>query len=772
MMQTRVIGSIVTFAPLVGLLLLGVSGGVAFAAEAAEDSGLVEIVVTAEKYSSTIQNTPISISALSGADLAAAGITTVEGAAHEVPGLSMRSAGPGQTEYEARGLASNGGSSPTVGFYLDEVPMSPSAQSQNGKVVIDPDLYDISRIEVLRGPQGTLYGAGSMGGTVKVITNQPKLGTYEGSFEGTLSDTQGGSGNGGGNFMLNLPLGDVFAVRVVGTDTYRSGWLDRVVLNPFPADNGPVRGNVLAAPVQSVTTNVNTESLYGGRVSVLFKPNDDLSVLATGMYQRMVMGGYDEFDSPPGPAYGAHYEAANIPEPIADTVHIFSLTVTENLEFADLTSATAYWDRQEHQTQDGAESESQANGIYPYVPLAFSEVDYSHQFSQELRLTSHGSDQLHWTAGAFFSNLNTTLVDSADSNPVFSSPGNPTGIVGHFDNDYTIRQSALFADGSYKITDTLKFSTGVRWYRYLSRYSQQSFGYDFPSPTPLPPTKTEEANRGFNPRFNFAYSPTADLTTYVSASKGFRPGGANLLVPPPTAPPFCSAGSPSSYGPDSVWSYELGEKAKLFDNWLTINSDFYYIKWKGIQETIPLTCGLEYTANAGDGRSFGPEVEINAKLSNEWSVSASGAYTDAKVSRSSAAFAATVVGSVGSCPSIGNCTIPILNVPKETASVAVTYSTTVFTDYQLRARLADVYVGSSYDEAYSFGIQLPGYAVASARLGISKDNWSVTAFVDNFTDKIALSTANNTFFQFNIPSLIRYSTNQPRTFGTEVNYRF
>src|SRR5450755_1791299 len=214
-----------------GLPLLLV-GGPAVCAE--DDTGLAEIVVTAQKYESTIQNTPFSISAVSGAQLAAAGITTVEGLAREVPGLSMRSAGPGQTEYEARGLASNGGAAPTVGFYLDEIPLSPPALSQSGKVVVDPNLYDTERVEVLRGPQGTLYGSGSMGGTVKVVTNKPKLGTFEGSVQATLSDTQGGGGNYGGNLMLNLPIGETLALRIVAGDTYRSGWIDLVTLNPFP----------------------------------------------------------------------------------------------------------------------------------------------------------------------------------------------------------------------------------------------------------------------------------------------------------------------------------------------------------------------------------------------------------------------------------------------------------------------------------------------------------------------------------------------------------
>jgi len=757
----------------------------------ADDSGLAEITVTAEKYDSTIQNTPISMSAITGDQLIAAGITSVEDVAHDVPGLSMRSAGPGLTEYEARGLASNGGASPTVGFYLDEVPLSPPALSQSGKVVIDPNLYDINRIEVLRGPQGTLYGSGSMGGTVRVITNQPKLGTFEGSVQGTLSDTQGGSGNGGGNLMLNLPLGDLFAVRVVASDTYRSGWLDRIVVNPFPEDGtvnggGYTRGNVVAGPITNVITNVNTENLYGGRVTLLFKPNDDFSVTAGALFQRMVLGGYDDFDAPPGAnaPYVGHYEAFNIPEPIADTVHIYDLTAVWHLGFADLTSATAYWDRQEHQTQDASESASISNGyIYPYIPLPYSEVDVSKQVSEELRLSSSGNDKLHWTVGGFTSDLN-SLWNEYGANPsVFAEPGNPTGIMYESNNPYKVEQLALFADGSYAITDQWKFSTGVRWYRYQSTQLEQEWGYDSAVASPVPPTRTKAADSGFNPRFDLSYEANADLTTYVSASKGFRPGGANQIVPPPNVAPFCSAGATPSFGPDSVWDYELGEKAKLFDNWLTVNSDVYYIRWTGVQQTILLTCGYEYEANAGNGRSFGPELEINAKLSDEWQVSFSGVITDAKLSQPNAqylVFLTTVAQRPGNaqspngtpyCTSDAGCTAPILNVPKQTASLALMYSTKL-ADYTVNGRVAANYTGPTPDEAYAFGFYLPSYTLANARIGISTDTWEANIFCDNLTNKVAELTANNTSFQFNISSLTRYTTNQPRTVGTQVNYKF
>jgi iron complex outermembrane receptor protein len=244
--------------------------------EAAE---LQEIIVTAEKRESTIQKTPISITAITGETLDEQGITDVLHIAEEVPGVSFRTAGPGQTEYEMRGLSSSGGAAATVGFYLDDIPLSPPAIGSIGKVTIDPDLFDLMRVEVLRGPQGTLYGAGSVGGTIKLITNTPDLNRFEGSTQVMGSDTEGGGFNRSGSLMLNLPVIDErVAVRIAATDAYVSGWIDRIVLDPFPFPTnngctpypnfyGCARGNVLAAPVRADYHNVNWERrwLLAGR---------------------------------------------------------------------------------------------------------------------------------------------------------------------------------------------------------------------------------------------------------------------------------------------------------------------------------------------------------------------------------------------------------------------------------------------------------------------------------------------------------------------------
>jgi iron complex outermembrane receptor protein len=762
------------------------TAGATDASSAATDSGgLTEILVTAERFTSTIQNTPISISALSGDQLAAAGLTRVEDIAHEMPGLSMRSAGPGLTEYEARGLASNGGAAPTVGFYLDEIPLSPPALSQSGKVVIDPDLYDIERVEVLRGPQGTLYGSGSMGGTIRVITNQPKLGVFEGSVQGTGSYTDGGGGNYGGNLMLNLPLGDKLALRVVLSDLYRSGWIDNKTLSPFPINLSPSapRAAVESAPVSNNIRDANDEKLWGARVSLLYKPSDDFSILATAFKQSLRLGGYDLLDASPTTATpsrvsNAHYEAFPLREFVRDDIDIFGLTVNANVGFADLTSATAYWDRLGEQVQDASESiywTNANNGVNsPFVPVGYAERDPAHQFSQELRLTSHDIGGLHWVAGAFYSELH-SVWNEIGADPAAATAAVPDGSFFISWNPYTVKQTALFADGSYKFTDQWKLSAGVRWYHYNSEQDEFSWGLDGPNNTPPPAALvTKASDKGFNPRIDLSYSPTTDLTTYVTASRGFRPGGANQILPSPP----CTPGA-LKFGPDSVWNYEIGEKAKLFDNWLTINSDVYYIKWSGVQQVFTLVCGYQYYDNAGDGRSFGPELEINAKLSNQWTASLSGAWTDSKLTHPNAAYAnflTTLVskpdGVTHPCTAGSSCTVPIMNVVKDTASLSLTYSTTVMSDYQLSARVADVFVGTSHDVAYYFDYVLPSYNLVNARVGLAHRDWSANLFVDNLTNKVALMTANNTSFQFNIPQLVRYSTNQPRTVGMQLNYKF
>jgi iron complex outermembrane recepter protein len=754
---------------------------------APDQGGLTEVVVTAEKVKSTIQDTPISISAVGSNQLEEQGIVNVEDIARDVPGLSMRSAGPGLTEYEARGLASNGGAAPTVGFYLDEIPLSPPALSQSGKVVIDPGLYDVDRVEVLRGPQGTLYGSGSMGGTVKVITSQPKLNQFEGSAQVTGSYTDGGGANGGANLMLNLPLGEKFAVRIVGGDLYRSGWINLIAVNVPNAAATLLKPNqtpVYDAPVESDIPRANAEHMRNGRVTLLFQPNEDLSITAMAYDQRLSMGGYDLLDSSPtsaspGKVYNAHYEVFPLREFLNDNVQIYGLTINANVGFADLTSATSYFTRLNHQAEDASESLYYSNqGAAPLAPNLYHEVDPSHQFSQELRLTSHDVGGLHWVGGVFYSSLKSVWNEVSNS-PLNATATDPDGSYFTSWNPYWVRQTALFADGSYKFDDHWKLAAGVRWYTYKSEQHEFSWGLDAPYPNQaVAPTQvTRASDSGFNPRVNLSYEPTRDLNVYTTISKGFRPGGANQILP--SGPPINCQPGVLAFNPDEAWNYEVGEKAKLLDNRLTINGDVYYIRWLGVQQVITLPCGYQYYNNAGDGRAFGPELEINARLAEAWTMSVSGAYTDSKITSPSASFqaflsqvASTPDGVTRPCPVTGSCTVPILNVPKETASASLAYRTEIVPNYQLTTRVDDSFVGPSTDVAYFFGYHLPSYNVANLHLILDHGPWSAIAFVTNFTNEVALISANNTSFQFNIPQTVRYSTNQPRTVGVQLNVKF
>jgi iron complex outermembrane recepter protein len=248
------------------------SGDAASTAREQPAQDLQEIVVTAEKRASTVQKTPISITAISGADLQAQGLSDLQSVAQQVPGVSFKTSGPGQTEFEMRGLTSTGGESPTVGFYLDETSLTPPAMAQNGKVVVDPNLFDLNRVEILRGPQGTLYGAGSMGGTIKLVTNQPDPQRFATNLEAIGSGTDGGGFNHTENAMLNVPImPDVLALRVVATDKYIEGWIDRDVIDPFPPEvnNSTQRGNVAAAPVVERRGGLGfSDRLLSGRTAI------------------------------------------------------------------------------------------------------------------------------------------------------------------------------------------------------------------------------------------------------------------------------------------------------------------------------------------------------------------------------------------------------------------------------------------------------------------------------------------------------------------------
>jgi iron complex outermembrane recepter protein len=769
--------------------LLAIAAGAAWAdpadtgtaARAADrNDALEEIVVTAEKRTSTVQDTPISMTAMSGELMQQQGIYDISKIIQSVPGISQRTAGSGQTELEMRGLSSSGGSAPTVGFYLDDYPLTPPAAALNGKVVVDPDLFDLNRVEVLRGPQGTLYGSGSMGGTVKLVTNAPKLNDLEGAAEATAASQSGGGLNRGGNLMLNVPLvNDLLAMRVVLTDKYVDGWISRYVLgdnfpfptNPCPGWAGCTRGDVAAAAAASPTTivpRINWERLQGGRVGLLAQPNDALKINATAMYQKISMGGYDEYDLPPGNPQ-AHYQPFNNFEPFYDEFRLYGVTITYDLSFAQITSATAYYSREENQTSDVSEALYSVVGLFGvsipgYLQIPFNETDSTRQTSEELRIASTGSGPFQWIGGLFFSKFESIFTEYNASEPLaFIGAGgaaaNPDGIIYQAHNPYHMKQYAAFGEGTYALTDSLKLTAGVRYYKFDSTADEETSGFATDSGNAGATLNSfSQSNSGVNPKVTLSYEQNHDLTVYGTIARGFRPGGINQQIPSS----ICTI-SPETYSSDNTWNYEVGEKARMLDNRLVLNADVYYIKWKQVQQIVNQTCGYPLTVNAGDAESYGPEIELTALLTPQLTLTFSGTYTHSALTSVNPAVTAVD-------PSLAP-GLPILNVPKYTETTSLTYLTPISDTYKFMARANNSYVGESTDIEYTYAT-LPAYDLVGLRVGLVSDKLSGYIFSENVTNKRAELGINTTGFSWTIPSLERVVTNQPRTIGVDIKYNF
>ena len=743
---------------------------------------LEEVVVTAEKRTSTVQATPFSVTALTGPQLAAEGVSGLASLAGDTPGISIRSSGPGQTELEMRGLSSSGGSAPTVGFYIDDVPLSPPAASLNGKVVVDPDLFDLNRVEVLRGPQGTLYGSGSMGGTIKLVTNQPDLHTVSTQVHGILSSTDQGGLNPGGDVAFNMPLmDDKLAIRLVATEKYTSGWVDRAVVSPFPQPidpgpacagwNGCVRGNVTGTPPVAIFGNSNWERLVGGRASLLYKPTDRLSISLLAMTQSIKMGGYSEYDQPYSGGQEYHYQPANINEPFHDDFHLYSTTIEYSFANMKATSVTSYWTREESQTQDSTEEVFSLLNYYygqgsltDFVPINFTEKDTSRQFSEEFRLASTGNAPLQWIAGVFYASLHSAFIDTNEAIALGSLPAfaanSPNGIVYDANNPYKIDQFAIFGEGSYAFANHIKVTAGARYFGYRSEVHEWQNGLAANTGTEVPVTPSFSASaHGVSPKINVAWEPTGNYTMYAQIAKGFRPGGFNLPLPS-----NCAV-SQETYDPDTSWDYELGEKARLAGGRLTINADYYYIKWKDVQQSMNQGCGYTNTQNLGNATSSGPEVEINALVTPEVRLALGGVINHTSFSSINPEFLALANSSQITIPSA------ILNVPKYSLTSSLAWQHPLEHNHRLMVRLSDSWVGPSNDISFT-QTSLPAYHLTALRAGVHSDIWSVTAFMNNIFDKRAMLSTNTTAFDWVIPSLTRVATNQPRTIGLEADYRF
>jgi iron complex outermembrane receptor protein len=752
----------------------------------AEAGQLEEIVVTAEKREATIETTSISITAISGADIQDRGFTDLASLMKTVPGVAIRSSGPGMTEFEMRGVASNGGNSPTVGFYFDDTSLTAPAASNEGKIVISPDLYDLSRVEVLRGPQGTLYGSGSMGGTIKVVSNPPNPDKFEASGELKFADTDHGGFDHAENGMVNLPFWDgKAAVRIVGSYSDDAGWIDRVVAAPgqFPLPTGlvngayTVRGNVLAAPIATEYHDVNDAEKSSVRVSAVFKPIDGLTITPSYFYQKLRSGGLPYIESNPGT--DASYQPFDTPERYHDEFKLEALSVKYHTDLFEITSATAYWSRHEPLVQDTAESWTTALlpagiGITGYGPgngnlgqAEAQEDNNSHQTTEELRVSSVGTGPLKWLIGYFYSDFGSPWDIVFPSESGASNPNIGTNNLFSYYTPFKILQQSVFGEATYNITEPFSVTVGARRYHYDSAVYLDQYG----GLTGTVVQAASENEQGVTPKVTLSYQFDKDLLVYATAAKGFRPGGGTGPVPT-SGPLSCETQLQAEYnsggafvpGPlefksDTVWSYELGEKWRSANNRVTVNAATYFESWNGVQQTNSLSsCGYVYTANAGDAHVYGGELEVDTIVVHDLEASANVSYSHSALVSSSLVDAGFNPGT------------PIQEVPKWTGTLALTYRHSLTDDLTFTARGESTYTGSRTDATYTINT-LPSYDLTNVRAGIETSRWSAVLFINNVADKLALLN-NVTQDAANLADYNRIAVNQPRTAGIDLNFKF
>jgi outer membrane receptor protein involved in Fe transport len=731
---------------------------------------LEEIIVTAEKRSETLEKAPLSIVAYNAQALAETGVEDFASLAARIPGVVLNAAGPGQSSYSIRGIASVGGNSPTTGVYIDDTPILPSG-GDGATATIEPDLYDLARVEVLRGPQGTLYGASSMGGTIRFITNQPNLNLQEGSVKVEGSDTEHGSGNVRLDAMYNLPLiDDRAALRIVGTYKDFSGFIDREIGVWAPNPNVPAgfpAYPVSPAEPSSVIRDVNSEQLYSLRTLLKIAVDDAFTITPSVWVQDLQMGGPPDFDIPTGDATGPLIQARpfDLSEAYSDRFVLSNLTMNYALGWGSLLSSTAYLQRQESNPDDETEALEDNYPQGKFIPNVYAPIVTTRELTEELRLAfAPDAWALSGVVGAYFNNadrhyyVNYLTPGYAQFQNSYTTSVLLSGVTLNDLNysqhgDYAPKQYAVFTELNYQLTSRLKATAGLRWYDMEYTAVRYEDGWSNGGPT-LSAGSAE--NTGVNPKAELSYQATDAQLYYASVSKGVRPGGVNTSN---LAEKGCGQDY-GPYGPDSLWNYEAGIKSRWFGGALTANAAGYYIKWSDVQQGETLPCSYQITENAGAAIVRGGELEVEALVAAHLQLGVGVGYTKAVLAQNA--------------PNLGGLAGQQLeNVPLWNGNAHARYSFTPLAGYEAFVRADEQYVGESYpdfarDDPSTFQ---RAYALLDLRAGVQHQGFEVNLFVTNVLDKQA---ALSEFISdnYSASTRTRMYTNQPRTVGVSLGMKF
>jgi iron complex outermembrane receptor protein len=793
---------------------------------------LQEVIVTATKREANLQNVPFSVSATSQDQIRNSSAQDLVGLARNIASFTVTDLGPGQSQMAIRGISSGQvvrdqpGVKEQVGVYLDESPISIALFTP------DLELFDLERFEVLRGPQGTLFGAGSEAGTVRYITRQPQLGRVEVVTDGSVEGVQDGGTGGMVRGAFNVPLGDTAAMRLALYYRHLPGFINAI------------------QPDGTVKQDVNDGERTGARLAFLWKPNDSLSITPRVVYQNIDTNGFPRVDvynilanpyTTVAPVtIGNLQQYTQQRESLLDQFLLTDLDVDWNFGPATLTSITSYTHRNVRVLRDATQLTGSitfdAVGIPDQAAVRLTSPLYDRTglqvISQEVRVASNGNQNIDWLAGGFFQHVDRHYGQSLPTPTYDALIGAPSSYFGaptpdtpfYSDLSYRLKQYAAFGEATWHVTNQWALTAGLRYYKYTedkNLYFAGVFGIVPPGangqtcvlgtgpPTPVTcvPQVTPGSvdSNGTSPRFIVSYKPTDDSQLYAQAARGFRLGGIN----DPINISLCKGndaqvfGNQKTWKDETTWDYELGAKTQWLDKRLTFNIDVFYSDIKNLQAIVTAgSCSSRIVFNVPTARSAGVEMELFARPNNAWDFGLSASYIDAKLTSSVTDMPAPGVELFVGGLQDGN---RLPTAPKGQAAAFVGFTQPLQSGRDFFANFTVQYVGSSFSQfeneqpgwgkictgcpnaanpnanaldafggplttnSVTFNPELPSYTIGNLRLGLKSDHWQGAFYINNLWDETAHTALD---YERGRTARVGYLTNQPRTFGLYGAYSF
>jgi outer membrane receptor protein involved in Fe transport len=749
-------------------------------------TALEEITVTATKAGAiSVQSAPFTIQAIGEDAIADGKLQGFDDYSKLVPGLASLNKGPDQTQIMIRGVTAGRVShaepqnQSTSGLYIDETPVAANAFNP------DLDLFDVNRIEVLKGPQGTLFGAGAESGAIRIITNDVDLRGSGAAVSVTGSTIDGGGTGYGGHAMVNVPVTDMFGVRATAYYTHEGGYIQNV----YPGGK----------------SDYNDYSTRGGRIKGLWRINDQLEIKTSVIYQKLTSDGRPQMFTPgdaaiiprsrtgaplvaPGEAFsltGPYQVVKFAPDPFDDQFTLSNMLIEYDLGAGiRLESSTSYLNRRFENTLDDTYrtrlhfGPTQLDGVTPLISPAFDNDTNVNDIAQEVRLSRKLDSGFTWVAGLYYqhhdihfvqSDLTPGLTALWDQGIAPSFGGPPLSIFGAQPNSIfdgvegdTQQQYAAFGDATIPVASRLDFVAGLRWFHYKQDSGLRYSGIANDGITTRSATTKES---GATPKAQLTFHASEDATVYLQAAKGFRLGG--VTEPVPFAGVFgtnCAAdlaavglvSVPATFNSDHLWSYELGAKTRWLEHRLVFNASVFDIEWSNIQTNVFLPCGFITVVNAGKVRSRGAEAEISWAAFKGLTLSASAAYTDATLIEKTAQFSAQTGDRVP-------------NVPRFNGDVAAAYRRPIGASKSVYVRADAAYIGDSFTEFNSLvtAKRVPSSTSVDASFGLTVGNWDASLYGKNLANRLIVTGVD---IDRNVPAT--YSIAPPRTIGLELRGRF